>query len=50
METVTAYCVKCKCKQTMLDPKAAKAKNGRNMKQGQCGKCGTKLTVFVAGK
>ena len=45
---VTAYCVKCKKKVTMKDPKAITMKNGRPAKKGTCPKCKTK--VFRIGK
>ena len=43
MADVTAYCVKCKKKQKMKDPKAVTMKNGRKAKKGTCPKCGTKM-------
>jgi hypothetical protein len=42
MPTV-AYCVKCKAKQEMKDPKSITMKNGRKATQGTCPKCGTKM-------
>ncbi len=46
MET-TAYCVKCKEKRTMVDPKevSMKGKGGakRRAATGTCPKCGTKM-------
>ena len=41
------YCVKCKAKREMIKVVNKKTKNGRNMKQGSCKKCGTKMSVFV---
>lgn len=38
---VEAYCVKCKAKRPMKDPKAEKLKNGRDAVRGTCPKCGT---------
>lgn len=50
-EEVTAYCVKCKKKgMTMLNPKPKKTSNGRDMMQGTCKECGTKMSIFVAAK
>jgi Domain of unknown function (DUF5679) len=43
------YCVRCKSKKEIKDPKESTAKNGRKMVQGTC-PCGTKITVFVSGK
>ncbi len=45
---VEAYCVKCKKKQEMKDPKAVKLKNGKDAATGTCPKCGTKM--FRIGK
>jgi hypothetical protein len=39
----TAYCVKCKSKRTMSNPKQVKMKNGRKATKGTCPKCGTKM-------
>ncbi len=39
----TGYCVKCKKKQEMKDPKAVTMKNGRKATKGECPKCGTKM-------
>ena len=43
-----AYCVKCKAKSEMVDPKPSKTSNGRDMMIGTCAKCGTKMSLFVA--
>jgi len=40
---VTAYCVKCRTKVEIKDPKQVKLKNGRMATQGMCPKCGTKV-------
>ena len=45
---VEAYCVKCKKKQEMKNPKAVKLKNGKDAVTGICPKCGTKM--FKIGK
>ena len=42
-----AYCVKCKVKKEMKNEKKVKSKSGRNMVQGICSKCGTKMNVFT---
>lgn len=38
-----AYCVKCKSKQEIKDPKQITMKNGRMATRGVCPVCGTKL-------
>ena len=43
-----AYCVKCKAKREMKDPKEITMKNGRPATQGICPTCGTKM--FRIGK
>jgi len=40
---VTAYCVKCKKKREMKNPKQVKLKNGRPAVSGTCPVCGTKM-------
>lgn len=42
-----AYCVKCKAKREMKDPKEETAANGRKMMKGTCAVCGTKMNLFV---
>lgn len=41
------YCVKCKTKREMKSEKKMKSKGGRNMVQGICKVCGTKMSVFT---
>ena len=43
------YCVKCRAKRTMQNPKKMRARNGRNMMCGKCPKCATKMCRFVKG-
>ncbi len=43
-----AYCVKCRAKREMKDPKAITMKNGKPATQGVCPVCGTKM--FRIGK
>jgi len=43
-----AYCVKCRAKKEMNDPKAISMKNGKLAIQGICPTCGTK--IFRIGK
>ncbi|MEW5870194.1 MAG: type I DNA topoisomerase [Chloroflexota bacterium] len=38
-----AYCVKCKTKREIIEPKAVFTKNGTPATQGVCAECGTKL-------
>ena len=38
-----AYCVKCKAKKEMKEPKQVKMKNGRSAMKGKCPTCGTGL-------
>ncbi len=38
-----AYCVKCKAKREMKDPKQVTMKNGKNAATGLCSVCGTKM-------
>ncbi len=45
---ITGYCMKCKAKQTMKDPKPVTMKNGRPAKTGKCTVCGT--TIFRIGE
>jgi RNase P subunit RPR2 len=40
---VTAYCVKCKAKREMKNPKVVTMKNKRKAVKGTCAKCGTKM-------
>jgi hypothetical protein len=43
-----AYCVKCRTKRDVKNPKAITFKNGRPATQGVCPVCGTK--IFRIGK
>ncbi|MDE1727198.1 MAG: hypothetical protein KGH89_08070 [Thaumarchaeota archaeon] len=43
-----AYCVKCRKKVEIANPKEVKLKNGRPAVKGTCPKCGT--NVFRIGK
>lgn len=38
-----AYCLKCRAKREMKDPKPVTFKNGKNAMQGVCVVCGTKM-------
>ena len=37
------HCMKCKCKQTMVNTENVKTSRGVNAMKGQCKKCGTKM-------
>jgi hypothetical protein len=43
-----AYCIECRAKKEMKDPKAITMKNGKLATQGTCPTCGTKM--FRIGK
>lgn len=43
-----AYCMKCRAKKEMKDPKSVAMKNGKLATQGTCPSCGTKM--FKIGK
>ncbi|MFN3309349.1 MAG: DNA topoisomerase, partial [Anaerolineales bacterium] len=48
METLEAYCVKCKQKRTIAEPQAVYTRNGTPATEGNCAVCGTK--IFRMGK
>ena len=41
------YCVKCRKKQKVKNGAVKKTANGRDMAQGTCPTCGTKVTRFL---
>jgi len=43
MADVEGYCVKCKKKTKMTEPKQVTLKNGRKATKGVCPNCGTKM-------
>jgi RNase P subunit RPR2 len=45
---VEAFCVKCKAKREIKNPKQVTLRNGRPAVQGTCPQCGTK--IFRIGK
>ena len=45
-----AYCVKCKAKKEMKDPKSVTMKNGRPAMKGVCPDCGTGLYRIMSKK
>jgi len=48
VDQMQAYCMKCRTKREMKDPKAITMKNGKPATQGVCPVCGTKM--FRIGK
>jgi len=38
-----AFCVNCRCKKEMRDPKTVSMKNGKPATQGVCPTCGAKM-------
>ena len=48
MPEVSGYCMKCKAKKNMVDPKEVEMKNGRPAVSGTCPSCSTKM--FKIGK
>lgn len=44
------YCVKCKKKQEIKDPKEVTLKNGKNALKGSCPACGTGMFRIVGKK
>lgn len=45
-----AYCVKCKAKREIKNPKATKMANGRDATTGACPVCGTKVYRIGSNK
>jgi hypothetical protein len=41
------YCVKCREKKMVTNATVKETANGRKMAQGECPKCGTKVTRFL---
>ncbi len=50
LETVEAYCVKCRQKRALQEAKPVITKKGRHAMEGMCPVCGTKLFRFIARK
>jgi len=44
---IEAYCVKCKRKEPMIEPKEMTTSNGRKAMSGKCAICGTKMIRFM---
>jgi hypothetical protein len=49
-EAVEAYCVKCREKREVKDPKEVTMKNGRHAIEGTCPVCGTRLFRMISDK
>ena len=47
---VEAYCVKCKAKKEMVDPKEEVTKNGKPITKGKCPTCGTVICRIGSSK
>ena len=45
----TGYCMKCKAKRDIKNPKQITMKNGRPATEGACPVCGTKIFKIGAG-
>lgn len=41
------YCLRCRTKRTMTNPKKRTTRNHRTMMCGQCSSCGTKMCRFI---
>jgi hypothetical protein len=50
MAELQAYCVKCRKKRDIEDPKEVDMKGGRRAMQGVCGVCGTKMFRILGKK
>jgi len=50
MEKEIAYCVKCREKKEMADPKEVEMKGGRRAMSGICVSCGTKMFKILGNK
>ena len=44
---IESYCVKCKRKEPMVEPKEMTTTNGRKAMSGKCAICGTKMIRFM---
>lgn len=44
------YCMKCKAKREIQDPKQVTTKNGRPMTKGTCPECGTTICKIGSSK
>lgn len=49
-ENPTAYCVKCKATQPMVEAQTVTMKNGRPALRGKCSVCGTTLNKILPSK
>lgn len=44
---IESYCLKCKRKEPMVEPKEMTTSNGRKAMSGKCAICGTKMIRFM---
>lgn len=44
------YCVRCKSKQNLTNPKEKTTANKRRMLTGKCAQCNCKMSVFLPNK
>ncbi|MEI8132243.1 MAG: DUF5679 domain-containing protein [Leptolinea sp.] len=42
-----SYCLKCKSKQSVVDPQVTVLKNGANAVKGKCAVCGTNVMKIL---
>jgi hypothetical protein len=47
---IEGYCMKCKAKKEIQNPKQVTAKNGRPMTKGTCPDCGTTICKIGSSK
>lgn len=47
---VQGYCVKCKAKVEMKDPKESETSRGTRMAKGKCPQCGTTVCCMLGKK
>jgi len=50
MESVQAYCVKCKCMRTIKQPQIRRTRSNRFAAQGKCPVCGAKVNKIVSAR
>lgn len=44
-----AYCLKCRTKREIRNPRTVNLKDGRSSSQGTCQVCGTKVSRIIKG-
>lgn len=45
-----AYCMKCRARREMRDPREVTTQSGRRALTGTCPECGTTMFVFIKGR